>query len=221
MFNPSNIDEVSIQAMHLEASKGKYGMEDAFVDPWSNKTTRVKKERPTCSHRGKGHKENQCWTLHLEMLPKKFKKKRKKSTIVIVQHDLIFDSRDESLITAMGFKGMLFSSSNSSIQSLKSKYGIEDERRSEPEKEVPDSLSYGYSELHNESVTPFGEGIQNMKKTVDYVHLTLLYVIWLFANCFWLKGMTMNAQDDMSKGVRIDVNSLVAVIIMCGQFVVM
>jgi hypothetical protein len=28
MFNPTNIDEVSVQAIHLEASKGKYAIED-------------------------------------------------------------------------------------------------------------------------------------------------------------------------------------------------
>ena len=59
MFNPSNIDEVSIQATPLEASKGKYGMEDAFAYPRSKKTTRVKKERPTCYHCGEGHKVEQ------------------------------------------------------------------------------------------------------------------------------------------------------------------
>jgi hypothetical protein len=29
MFNPTNIDEVSIQATHIEASKGKHVIEDA------------------------------------------------------------------------------------------------------------------------------------------------------------------------------------------------
>ena len=76
----------------------------------------MKKHRTTCYHCGKGHKEDQCWTLLLELLLEKFKNKRKKSAIVIVQHDLRFYSRDESLIIAMGFKGMPFSSSSSSIQ---------------------------------------------------------------------------------------------------------
>ena len=57
MFNPSNIDEVSVQATHLEASKGKYGMDDAFAEPRSKKTITMKEERPTCSHSGKGYKE--------------------------------------------------------------------------------------------------------------------------------------------------------------------
>ena len=91
-------------------------MEDAFVEPQSKKTTRVKKHRTTCYHCGKGHKEDQCWTLHLELPPEKFKNKRKKSTTVIEQHDLRFDSRDESLIIAVGFKGMPFSISSSSIK---------------------------------------------------------------------------------------------------------
>ena len=57
MFNPSNIDEVLVQATHLEASKSKYGMDDAFAEPRLEKITTMKKESPTCSHYGKGHKD--------------------------------------------------------------------------------------------------------------------------------------------------------------------
>ena len=91
-------------------------MEDAFVEPRSKTTMRVKKHSPIFYHCGKGRKEDQCWRLHLELVPKKFKKKRKKRTNVIVQHDIRFYSRDDSLIIVVGFKGMPFSSSNSSIQ---------------------------------------------------------------------------------------------------------
>jgi hypothetical protein len=55
MFNPKNIDEVSIQDTHLEANKGKH-VEDESGEPHkmkSKKTTIVKKkeeEKPTCSH---------------------------------------------------------------------------------------------------------------------------------------------------------------------------
>jgi len=49
MFNPTNIDEVSIQATHLEDSKGKHGMENEppqfenQLKKDGNKTTTVKK----------------------------------------------------------------------------------------------------------------------------------------------------------------------------------
>jgi hypothetical protein len=33
MFNPTNIDEVSVQATHLEANKGKYVVEDESGEP--------------------------------------------------------------------------------------------------------------------------------------------------------------------------------------------
>ena len=69
MFNHVNINEVPLQATHLEASKGMYGMENEYAKPRSKKTTTVKKERHACSHCGKGNKEEQCWTLHLELLP--------------------------------------------------------------------------------------------------------------------------------------------------------
>ena len=53
MFNPSNIDEVLVQDTNLEASNDKYGMEDAFAEPLSKRTTKMNQERPTCSHYGK------------------------------------------------------------------------------------------------------------------------------------------------------------------------
>ena len=76
MFNPTNIDEVSIQATQLEASKGKHVIEDKKPHKFENKlkgkwkskkSTTVKKdeEKPTCSHcKRKGHEEAQCWKIH-------------------------------------------------------------------------------------------------------------------------------------------------------------
>jgi hypothetical protein len=61
MFNPTNIDKVSVQATHLEASKGKHVIEDKnpykfekkLKGKWKSKTLAIVKqveERPTCSH---------------------------------------------------------------------------------------------------------------------------------------------------------------------------
>jgi hypothetical protein len=84
MFNPINIEKVSIQATHLEANKGKH-VEYVLEEPHefkkqqkgkgeSNKKTIVKKDEdknPTCSHcENKGHDENHCWKLHPELKPK-------------------------------------------------------------------------------------------------------------------------------------------------------
>ena len=74
MFNPSNIDEVSVQGTHLEASKGKPGVEGMSKNPpkfekqskgkkeKGKKTMTVKKgtEELTCTHsQKKGHEETQ------------------------------------------------------------------------------------------------------------------------------------------------------------------
>ena len=91
MFNPTNIDEVSVQATHLEASKGNHVFEDVSKKPHkfekqskekgkSKKTTTMKKDEdnPICSHYKKqGREEEKCQKLHPQMLPKKFKDKGK------------------------------------------------------------------------------------------------------------------------------------------------
>jgi hypothetical protein len=90
MFNPTNIDKVSVQATHLEASKGKHVFEDKKPHKFekklkgkrkSKKSTKVKKdeEKPTCSHcKRKGHEEAKCWKLHPKLRPKKIQNKGKK-----------------------------------------------------------------------------------------------------------------------------------------------
>jgi hypothetical protein len=78
MFKTTNIDEVSVQATRIEASKGKHIFEGKNLDKFkkkskekwkSKKSAIVKKdeEKPTCPHcKRKGHEEEQCWKLHLE-----------------------------------------------------------------------------------------------------------------------------------------------------------
>ena len=83
MFNPTNLDEVCVQAMHIE-SKGK-SVHDNFssVQPSQSKegkqkgkskhTATVKKgdTKLLCSHcQRDGHDEEHCWKLHLDLKPK-------------------------------------------------------------------------------------------------------------------------------------------------------
>jgi hypothetical protein len=120
MFNPTNIDEISVQATHHEANKGKHVFEDVSGEPHefkeqlkekgkSKKIATVKKDeekKPTCSHyEKKGHDEKHCWKLHPESKPKWAQcRKGNKKTTTIVQ-DLGSDSEDETKFTAMGIKG--------------------------------------------------------------------------------------------------------------------
>jgi hypothetical protein len=72
MFNPTNIDEVTVQSTHLEASKGKHVFEDKKPHKFdkqskgkmkSKKSTAMNKskEKPKFSHyKRKGHKEIEC-----------------------------------------------------------------------------------------------------------------------------------------------------------------
>ena len=125
------------------------------------------------------------------------------------------------MITTVDVRGMPVTSFNSFIQSSKSKDGIEYGRRSEPKQEVPDALLYCDPKLHYELVKPFGKSNQNMKNIVDSFPLVPLHVNLLLASCYWLKGMTTNVEDEKSKGMGIDANNIIAVVLMCGKFVVM
>ena len=99
ILNPCNLDEVCVQATHLQ-SRGK----DAFIDKSDKnpskseekskgkgkgkKTTTVKKEdeKTTCLQcKKEGHDDFKCWKLHPKKRPKRFggnKGKHKTATIV-------------------------------------------------------------------------------------------------------------------------------------------
>ena len=95
MFNPTDFDEVCVQAIHIE-SGGRPFHSNFSKKPFKQyetkdtkmvkgkgkgqKNTIVKKEgeRPTCTHcQREGHEESICWKLHPELKPKKFSKKKK------------------------------------------------------------------------------------------------------------------------------------------------
>jgi hypothetical protein len=131
MFNPTNLDEVCVQATHLEA-RGKNDTHEYFKKTYNQgdkgkkkfkgkgrKNPAVKKEgeKFTCKHCSKdGHDEDHCWKLHPECRPKKFgnNNKGKSKTVATVVQDLGLDYGDETKIAAMGYQG------NNSIASTSS-----------------------------------------------------------------------------------------------------
>jgi hypothetical protein len=134
LFNPTSLDEVCVQATHLE-NMGKHVQKDSTKKPSNlphksfkkfkrkdKKTAIVTREggKPTCTHCNKsGHGEEHCWKLHPEKKPKQFGGKGKTKPIATVQQDLGFDSRDEGSITTVGVQGKysLHASSSSDNES--------------------------------------------------------------------------------------------------------
>ena len=118
MFNPIILDEVCVQATHLEARaknipiEGKKkpfkgGEKGKGLKGKGKKNASVKKgEKMTCNFFSKeGHDEDHCWKLHPEMRPKKFNNKGKQKTTATTKQDFGSDSSDETKITTMGMKG--------------------------------------------------------------------------------------------------------------------
>jgi len=119
MFNPTSIDEVSIQATHLEA-RGKNGNpevggpsqltasknKEKRKQKWkARKANTVQKSKASCTHCKKdGHDHENCWILHPDLRPKKFEGKKKKF-VAAIQKNLVPDSGDEIAIAATGTKG--------------------------------------------------------------------------------------------------------------------
>jgi hypothetical protein len=135
MFNPSNLDEVCVQATHLEArgrndthegnkktfSHGDKGKKKFKGNGRKNVVVKKEGEKFTCKHCSKdGHDEDHCWKLHPERRPKKFgnNNKGKSKTAATVQHDLGSDSGDETKITAMGYQGNGSNASTSSSSNI-------------------------------------------------------------------------------------------------------
>jgi hypothetical protein len=86
MFGPTNLDEVSIQAMYIEARKIRVGVtresssrkEDKRKSHGKKENSMVRKEeKPSCKHcKKEGHDEDCCWQLHPKKRPKWFKEKK-------------------------------------------------------------------------------------------------------------------------------------------------
>eukprot|EP00253_Pinus_taeda_P034597 PITA_34597 len=120
MFNPTSIDEVSVQATHLEA-RGKNGSpevggpsqptasknKEKRKEKWkARKANTAQKSKSSCTHCKKdGHDDEHCWILHPELRPKKFEGKKKK-TIAAIQKDLGSNSGDETTVATTSIKGI-------------------------------------------------------------------------------------------------------------------
>ena len=127
MLNPTSLDDVFVQATHLEA-RGKNVTQDVGKSSkpiesknkgkkklkWKeNKTNTVKKDKPSCTHcKKEGHDEPHYCSLHLELKPKKIGSKERKNASAI-QKDLGSDSGDETTITTTGIKGKYSKASTS------------------------------------------------------------------------------------------------------------
>jgi ribosomal protein S8E len=147
MFNPTNFDEVCVQATHIE-SRGKNVQDDFSKKPVQSvegknkgkgkekrKTTmKIEYDKPSCSHcKKKGHDDAKCWKLHPELKPKWFKdKKGNKKTTTIIQEDLGSYSGDETKIMAIRLQGISFSANSSSnTHSLNIEMMPDEKKRSE------------------------------------------------------------------------------------------
>eukprot|EP00253_Pinus_taeda_P011092 PITA_11092 len=128
MFNPTSLDDVSVQTTHLEArgknvnpeiggsskpsaSKNKEKKKLKWKD---KKENALHKDKPSYTHCKKDHDDEHCWSLHPELKPKKFGGKKKKTTAAI-QKDLGSDSGDETTVTGIGIKGKNYEASTSNF----------------------------------------------------------------------------------------------------------
>jgi hypothetical protein len=116
MFGPTTLDEVSVQAMYIEAGKAGMSGESSF----SKKEDKRKRHRKntnavtkkegnlSCKHcKKEGRDEDKCWQLHPEKRPKWFKEKNGVQTVATTSKpaDLGSDSGDESNISLVGMTG--------------------------------------------------------------------------------------------------------------------
>jgi hypothetical protein len=103
LFNPTSLDEVCVQATHLE-NRGKHVQEDPTKKPSNlpHKTFKKFKRKdkkiatllreggkPSCTHcKRSGHDEEQCWKLHPKKKPKQFGGKGKTKIVATMKQDL-------------------------------------------------------------------------------------------------------------------------------------
>jgi len=141
MFNPTSIDEISVQATHLEARGKNVNPEvRGSSKPTANKNKEKRKHKwkerkanvvqntkPSCTHCKKdGHDDEHCWILHPELKPMKYDGKKKK-IVVAIQKDLGSDTGNETTIAAIGIKGK--NSEASTSNSAQSTDNKENERK--------------------------------------------------------------------------------------------
>jgi hypothetical protein len=120
LFNPTSLDEVCVQATHLE-NRGTHVHKDPMKKPSNfpqnnfkkfkrkdKKTATVTREggKPSCNNcKNSGDDEEHCWKLHPERKLKQFGGKGKTKTIATVHQDLGSDLGDEGKIIVAGVQG--------------------------------------------------------------------------------------------------------------------
>jgi hypothetical protein len=117
MFGPINLDEVSVQATHIEAGKagvsGESSSRKEDKRKWTGKKANAmtrKEERPSCKYcKKEGHDEDCCWQLHLKKRPKWFKEKKGRQRVETTTRptDLGSDLGDESKVSLVGMTGKI------------------------------------------------------------------------------------------------------------------
>ena len=119
MFGPTNLDEVSIQAMHIEAGKARVGVSGESSSRKEDKikgngnkanSTTMKEGKLSCKHcKKEGNVDDHCLKFHPNKRPKWFKERkgRKKVATIARSTNLGYDSGDDTKITIVGLSGKI------------------------------------------------------------------------------------------------------------------
>jgi hypothetical protein len=119
MFGPINLDEVSVQAMYIEAGKIGVGVSGESSSKKDGKgkgngkksnSVIVKEENLSCKHcNEEGHNDEHCWKLHHEKRMTWFKERKGRQKVAVTTQptNLGYDSSDESKITIVGLTGKI------------------------------------------------------------------------------------------------------------------
>lgn len=100
LFEPTDINEASVKAMHLESS----GMHVQNYHQKRAATTKRRGTKPSCTHCEKeGHDEENCWKLHLELRPKRNDRNEKQKTTPTMQQDQKSKSEEDEKVTTASF----------------------------------------------------------------------------------------------------------------------
>jgi hypothetical protein len=117
MFGPTNLDEVSVQATHIEVGKagvsGELSSRKEDKRKWHGKNSNavaMKEGKPSCKHcKKEGHDEDRCWQLHPKKRPKWFNENKGRQTMAATTRptDLGSNSGDESKVSLVGMTGKI------------------------------------------------------------------------------------------------------------------
>ena len=119
MFGPTNLDDVFVQAMYIEARKTWVGVSWEFSSrkedkrKWNGKkenSVARKEEKLSCKHwKKEGNDDDHWWQFHPEKRIKWFKERKGSQTVAVATRpiDLGSYSGDESKISVVGLTGKI------------------------------------------------------------------------------------------------------------------